>query len=52
MLETLAMDLGVKVDGVLAGDNVGESRTGLALRGVLSAGHCWVSCGREGKGER
>lgn len=39
VLESLAVDLGVEVDGVLPGDDVGEGGPGLALRGVLSAGH-------------
>lgn len=41
VLEALAVDLGVQVDCVLPGDDVGEGRTGLALRGVLSARHGW-----------
>lgn len=39
VLESVTVNLGVEVDGVLAGDNVGESRSGLALGGVLSTGH-------------
>jgi hypothetical protein len=41
VLESLSVDASVEVDRVLAGDDVGKGRTGLALRGVLvSTGHC------------
>ena len=41
VLESLSVNASVEVNRVLAGDNVGEGRTGLALRGVLvSTGHC------------
>ena len=40
MLEAVAVDLGVKVDGVLPGDNVVKGRTLLALRvSGFSTGH-------------
>ena len=52
MLEALAVDLGVEVDGVLAGDDVREGRAGLALSvGLLSTGHCTSCDERDGARE-
>lgn len=51
MLESVTVNLGVKVDGVFPGDNVGKGRSGLSLGGVLSSSHLKAAVGREVEGD-
>lgn len=51
VLESVTVNLGVKVDGVFPGDNVGEGRSGLSLGGVLSSSHLKAAVGEEVEGD-